>query len=147
MMELGATVCLPGEPRCLVCPVRQWCATQGDVPRKTAPPRQKQQEIWCALDQRAGRIRMVQRSKTTSLMAGMWELPQLAEAPVNGEAVRWRTFRHSITVTNYAVHVLRNPLKNGGKGSRRGKWIAIDKILQLPITGLTRKILKADGII
>jgi len=29
----------------------------------------------------------------------------------------------------------------------RGKWIAIDRIAQLPITGLTRKILRADGII
>jgi len=28
MMELGATVCVPGEPRCLVCPIRRWCVTQ-----------------------------------------------------------------------------------------------------------------------
>ena len=76
-------------------------------------------------------------------MAGMWELPQWAEPPLNGEGASWRTFRHSITVTNYTVHVLRDPGKHRG----RGKWIAIDKILQLPITGLTRKILKADSII
>jgi hypothetical protein len=29
----------------------------------------------------------------------------------------------------------------------KGKWIAIDRISQIPITGLTRKILKAGGII
>jgi hypothetical protein len=29
----------------------------------------------------------------------------------------------------------------------KGKWIAIDRIQQMPITGLTRKILKAAGII
>jgi len=28
MMELGATVCVPREPRCPMCPVRKWCATQ-----------------------------------------------------------------------------------------------------------------------
>jgi hypothetical protein len=28
-----------------------------------------------------------------------------------------------------------------------GKWVAIDRIPQLPLTGLTRKILKASGII
>jgi len=147
MMELGATVCLPGEPRCLICPVRQWCSTQGEAPRKTPPPRQKQKEIWCALDRRDGQIRMVQRSKSDSLMAGMWELPQWAEPPVNEEAARWRTFRHSITVTNYTVHVLRDSQNHRGQGASRGKWIAITKILQLPITGLTRKILKADSII
>jgi hypothetical protein len=29
----------------------------------------------------------------------------------------------------------------------KGKWIAIDRIPQIPITGLTRKILKAGGVI
>jgi len=77
----------------------------------------------------------------------MWELPQWAEPPVNEEAARWRTFRHSITVTNYTVHVLRDSQNHRGQGASRGKWIAITKILQLPITGLTRKILKADSII
>src|SRR6266853_4739327 len=28
MMELGATVCVPREPRCPMCPVRRWCVTQ-----------------------------------------------------------------------------------------------------------------------
>ena len=30
---------------------------------------------------------------------------------------------------------------------KTSKWVAIDQIPHLPITGLTRKILKADGII
>ena len=53
-----------------------------------------------------------------------------------------RTFRHSITVTDYTVHVTR-----AGTSITNGKWIAINEIPQLPITGLTRKILKAAGII
>src|SRR5882762_7223358 len=28
MMELGATVCVPREPHCPMCPVRNWCVTQ-----------------------------------------------------------------------------------------------------------------------
>ncbi|MGB9203051.1 MAG: A/G-specific adenine glycosylase, partial [Terriglobales bacterium] len=28
MMELGATVCVPRQPRCPTCPVRKWCVTQ-----------------------------------------------------------------------------------------------------------------------
>ena len=46
MMELGATVCVPREPRCLACPVRRWCGTRqssqsailsiGNTPTKTA---------------------------------------------------------------------------------------------------------------
>ena len=33
MMELGATVCLPRQPRCTICPVFELCATRGDPGR------------------------------------------------------------------------------------------------------------------
>ena len=160
MMELGATVCVPREPRCPMCPVRKWCATQQSMERRASPPgpaqnstRQVKKEIWCVLNQCDGGIRLVQRPSETSLMPGMWELPQSSEPPrpLPGSA-HWRTFRHSITVTDYTVHVvrntrLRNTLLRGAPPTAKGKWIAIDRIPQIPITGLTRKILKAGGII
>jgi len=158
-MELGATVCLPGAPRCSVCPVRKWCVTQGEVPRPAPLSRQEKKQLWCALEWRdrngsgQGKVRLVQRPKTASLMPGMWELPQSPEPPRPlPVSARWRTFHHSITITDYTVHVLRNtPLRNtplpGTPRPAKGKWIAIDRIPQLPITGLTRKILKAGGII
>jgi A/G-specific adenine glycosylase len=167
MMELGATVCVPREPRCPMCPVRKWCATEQSMERRASPPgrtpapnppRQVKKEIWCVLSQRDRGIRLVRRPKKTSLMPGMWELPQLSEFPRPLPAsAQWRTFRHSITVTDYTVHVLRNarlrnmPLHNTPLSdtppAAKGKWIAIDRIPQIPITGLTRKILKAGGII
>jgi A/G-specific adenine glycosylase len=156
-MELGATVCLPRQPQCPICPVRKYCATQGEVSRPQPASRQKKKQIWCALHRRAdaasGKIRLVQRPKKASLMPGMWELPQSSEPPHPlPTAALWRTFRHSITVTNYTVHVLRDmPLRDSPLRSvplaPKGQWIAIDRIPQIPITGLTRKILKADGII
>ena len=33
MMELGATVCLPRQPQCLLCPVSDLCATRGELDR------------------------------------------------------------------------------------------------------------------
>jgi A/G-specific adenine glycosylase len=171
MMELGATVCVPRDPRCLTCPVRQWCATRGEVPHGVGNERvpascQKKKQIWCALDWRDGNgnghgdgeVRLVQRPKKASLMPGMWELPQSSEPPrPERTAAHWRTFRHSITVTNYTVHVLRKTvlpntaLRNTSLPkpmfAAKAKWIAIDRIPQMPITGLTRKILKAGGII
>jgi A/G-specific adenine glycosylase len=168
MMELGATVCLPREPRCTDCPVREWCFTQGKIARHEPSSRQRKMQIWCSIDRRDGKnnnnnvrngggndngrakIRLVQRPKHVSLMAGMWELPQSSEPPRPlPNSVHWRSFQHSITVTNYTVHVLRNtPLPAASSAANaKGKWIAIGRIPQLPITGLTRKILKADGII
>jgi A/G-specific adenine glycosylase len=160
MMDLGATVCAPREPRCPMCPVRKWCVTQQSMERRAFPPgpatnrsRQVKKEIWCVLTQRDGGIRLVQRPGKTSLMPGMWELPQSSERPRPLPAsAHWRTFRHSITVTDYTVHVVR---KNSSRNTPlpdtspapKGMWIAIDRIPQIPITGLTRKILKAGGII
>jgi A/G-specific adenine glycosylase len=177
MMELGATVCAPREPRCVMCPVRKWCVVQQSgqganraitMEHRASPPgktrttptiRQVKKTIWCVLNQRdGGGIHLVQRPRTASLMAGMWELPQTSEPPQPvPAAAHWRTFRHSITVTNYTVHVLRNtPLRNmrlrntpspDTPPAAKGKWIATDRIPRIPITGLTRKILKAGGII
>jgi A/G-specific adenine glycosylase len=151
MMELGATVCLPRDPRCLACPVREFCATRGERLRSPSTvaklsTRQLKREIWCALDRRDGHVRLVKRGTKTTLMAGMWELPQCPELPhPSAKKAPWRTFRHSITVTDYRVHVLRD-WKLAGSFAR-GKWVAIDRIPDLPLTGLARKVLKAHGII
>jgi A/G-specific adenine glycosylase len=187
MMELGATVCVPRQPKCPECPLQELCATQQlrkssdrttvTMERRASPPgktptpassRQVKKEIWCALEWRdsngngnisvGGEVRLVQRSKKASLMPGMWELPQSSEPPHPlPAAATWRTFRHSITVTDYTVHVLRNALLRnnrlqhtpmpGASSGAKGKWVAVGRIPRLPITGLTRKILKAGGII
>jgi A/G-specific adenine glycosylase len=145
LMELGATVCLPHDPRCLVCPVRRQCAARGELPATKVVPRQKRVEIWCALERRDGHVRLLKRAANAALMAGMWELPRLRRKPKDGEAAHWRTFRHSITVTDYRVHVLR--LDKEYDSRRGGEWIALEKIPGLPLTGLARKVLKSDGII
>jgi A/G-specific adenine glycosylase len=158
MMELGATVCLPRNPGCASCPVRKWCATQGraDQSGRDARPqeltveqrpvsangRQVKKDIWCTLDERAGRVRLVQRPAESSFMPGMWELPQESRQPRSMSGVApWRVFRHSITVTDYTVHVLRR------QSAAKGKWVAIPEVNKLPLTGLTRKVLRASGII
>ena len=38
MMELGATVCLPREPRCPACPLRKWCAGATRMERRASSP-------------------------------------------------------------------------------------------------------------
>jgi A/G-specific adenine glycosylase len=182
MMELGAMVCTPRQPKCDACPIRTCCATQGEAPRITPRQRQARKEIWCLLDQRNGDIRLVKRPASSSLMAAMWELPQASptvsvsdesekkaakslaktanqrkiathsisrgsETP-NGRVPKerknsaWRTFRHSITVTDYTVHVIRAAVPR-----TKGAWIPIADLSNVPITGLTRKILKAARII
>jgi A/G-specific adenine glycosylase len=140
MMELGAMVCLPREPMCLACPVREMCVTRGELKRTAKSTRQKK-EIHFALDYHDDAVFLVERPREASLMPGMWELPEIAGH--NGTAETWLTLRHSITVTDYLVRVARCPAPQGISGS----WISQRRIAKLALTGLARKILRAANVI
>jgi len=141
MMELGAVVCAPRAPSCLVCPVIQLCATRGELPATTKPVPQQKREIHYALHLREAKILLSQRSRTASLMAGMWELPEL-ESMISGSTPSL-TLRHSITVTNYTVKVW--PATKSQ--TLTGKWIAVNRLHRLALTGLARKILRKASIL
>jgi A/G-specific adenine glycosylase len=135
MMELGATLCLPRQPQCLLCPVSGFCAARGELQAEAAKPRQKKRTIFFGLARRNGHVLLVQRGKTESLMPGMWELPEL---PSSARAKRVLSLRHSITVTDYQVNVME--IATPQKGS--GRWMSRSRLASLPLTGLARKILQ-----
>jgi len=138
-MELGATVCSPRQPRCLLCPVAGLCATRGELPSAGVTPRQQKREIHFGLARRNGSVFLVQRKKEESLMGGMWDLPEIVPSSVKP---MW-SLRHSITVTDYAVQVTEISGPNGAAG----KWIPIRRLESLPLTGLARKILRRAKIL
>jgi A/G-specific adenine glycosylase len=140
IMDLGATVCVPREPMCNVCPVHLFCATRGGLAKLMTEVRQKR-EIHYALGLRKGKVLLTRRSSKSTLMPGMWELPEIA--PQHAGSGSSFKLRHSITVTDYLVHVAKTeaPDENGGR------WISPSRISALPLTGLTRKILRSAGII
>jgi A/G-specific adenine glycosylase len=146
MMELGAVVCTPRAPACLTCPVIEQCATRGELATTTKPAPQKKCEIHYALDCRNGDCRdsevfLVQRARDLSLMPGMWELPELAR--MNGAGSPSFTLRHSITVTDYMVRVWRTATP----ADVPGKWIPLERLGKLALTGLARKILRKAGML
>jgi A/G-specific adenine glycosylase len=135
MMELGATVCLPRDPKCLVCPVSEFCATRGELPRAKSSARHKKLALHFGLARRDGQVFLIQRKRDESLMPGMWELPRFSGQP-SGELLF--ALRHSITVTDYTVRVMELP----SPSEQEGKWIAASRLPSLPLTGLARKILR-----
>jgi A/G-specific adenine glycosylase len=89
----------------------------------------------------SGQIFLIQRARNASLMAGMWELPEIP--PPNHHAKPILTVRHSITVTDYTVHVW-NVLD---LDLSAGQWTSIHRLPKLALTGLTRKILRKAGLL
>lgn len=146
MMELGATVCLPRNPRCVECPVVEACTTRGEHKTISRAPRQTK-TIACALVTRHrvgdAEVLLVQRAATESVMPGLWELPQLKRAnfPDNSLAM---CVRHAIMQTNYIVRVRAvHPAdtKRIFKSEARCKWIPVPGTATMALTGLARKIL------
>jgi len=140
MMELGATICTPRAPQCLLCPVNSLCKTRGAEERRPIQSR-KNKQLSYALARNNGSVLLVRRASDASLMAGMWELPVLSAPDVNGDAPVLR-LRHSITGTDYRVAVFAvapDQLPSTENGSR---WFNASQCERLPLTGLTRKILR-----
>ena len=138
MMELGATVCTPRAPQCLVCPLISWCATRGaDTPKPQAARKRKQ--VHYGLARKGNTVLLVQRPAAAKRMAGMWELP---ETRLKSCQQPLATFRHSITDTDYDVFVIAAPavVAKGLNGTAR--WFTPKQCQKLPLTGLTRKILR-----
>jgi A/G-specific adenine glycosylase len=141
VMELGATICLPGEPSCGRCPIMKFCGTRGTGEWRNHKPRQVKAEVSFLLATKDDSVLLVQRGAKESLMSGMWELPALSH-PIRNHEVLFR-LRHSITVTDYVVTVV----EQSEVSAENGEWIDQRKTLKLPLTGLTKKILRKAGII
>ena len=136
MMEFGATICTPRAPQCPACPLRQFCQLRG-VGDPQPHALRKREELSYAFARKGTAAFLVQRSKDASLMAGMWELPQLSPEQVNGHTPLLR-LRHSITDTDYRVTVF--PASDRPTEAK-GRWLAKPAWQRLPLTGLARKIL------
>ncbi len=104
MMELGATLCTPRTPQCVLCPLNAWCQSRSAEAVRPRAPR-KRRELRYALVERSGSVLLVQRPADASLMAGMWELPSVPEDRRNGNEPVAK-LRHSITDTDYDVSVI-----------------------------------------
>ena len=138
VMELGAIVCLPADPKCLICPLKGWCADPGRATKKAQGARLKR-ELTFLLASRRASVYLVRRPATEKLMAGMWELPPCEQR--DGGRVVHRA-RHSITNSDYSVTVLEATASEVSGGN----WCSLKNLRELPITGLTRKILRAKNL-
>lgn len=146
MMELGATVCTPRDPRCSACPVFEQCITRGE---HTTLPRQKMRSqaatygVWTKEAVGVRQVLLRKRGAHETQMAGMYELPPLEHSPLGVEpALR---VRHAITRTNYYVEIYQDGLKRPHVG-KDFIWVRVASLDRVPLTGLARKVLARLGM-
>ena len=154
IMELGATVCTPRNPQCLVCPLAIDCKTRGEhktPPRAAMISRAVGYALSVRMESDEGRQRgpggrevlLEQRSAQQTVMPGMWELPTLIRADVPQEDLRM-TVRHAIMQVNYYVRVrtvFEDDIESMTVEGGERRWVPLREAAGMALTGLARKVL------
>ena len=161
LMELGALVCTPVQPRCDICPLRRHCVAHcedrvNQLPTLTSRPESIERRVVAFVVGYKGRW-LVRQRPTGVVNAHLWEFPNVE---VNGNPLRATellekrfgfpatrmahlgTIRHSIThfritVEAFLVQLPRAP----GAQKRNGQWTARTKLDSLPFASAHRRIL------
>ncbi len=168
MMELGALICAPNNPRCSKCPLTVHCrafqdSKTGEYPRRIKRPALTYQHWTSGVIVRKGRILAVQRPET-GLLCGLWEFPCIPlkkeddplEALVSGlykivgihvaSPVRITTVNHTYTHFKLIMDVFCCHFKSGRvrlNGPAAFKWVKPVEITALPLHKAVHKALPA----
>lgn len=152
IMELGATVCLPRNPQCLVCPVNGLCAaraagSQQNLPVKSKAARTLEEHRTVFWIEQQDRVLLWQREAGSRLMPGFWELPETGQVAQPEVIAKLGSFRHSITFHNYRFDVIRAAAPAVVGPCR---WVGLGEIAKLPLSTIAQKarrtVLKAEAL-
>jgi len=147
MMELGATVCLPKNPQCLLCPWREACKARSQGREAELPIKGRKREpvklhiALLVIERESGGKRQIllkQRGAHESRLQGFWELPEQRDLPYAVKGERLGEFKHSITRHDYTIEVFRATLSRAGRGHR---WVNAGDLDALPLATTARKAL------
>lgn len=114
LMELGALVCLPNtEPKCEVCPCREFCLAYARGHQTALPVREKdkgkRKEEKTVFILRRGDCEAVQQRPNEGLLASLWEYPNvegtLNEQQAAKQLAEWDIIPHNWLKTAHKKHI------------------------------------------
>jgi A/G-specific adenine glycosylase len=150
LMELGATVCTPKNPQCLVCPVRAHCeaAAAGvqdriPLPKKTKPTPLLKRYVLCL---RHGRHYLIERRPETGRWAGLWQFKTIESNahPFTPEELKERlglvvseptplgVVRHGLTHRRYEFSAFLSEFR--GSRTAGQTWVTLDELDAYPLS-------------
>jgi A/G-specific adenine glycosylase len=154
LMELGATVCTPRNPQCLLCPVRDHCrAFAAGLQEKIPAPRKAKQtplvlrKTYCIRD---GNHWLIEQRPPTGRWAGMWQFITIAHDSeplplVTATPRLLMTISHALTHRRYQFEVficdVRGSPRLVDEPARR--WTTLKELLEFPLSRPHLKIAEA----
>lgn len=143
LMELGATICLPKNPSCVICPAQPYCKafkaqTTHELPLKKP---KKVSEIWAwepRVYSHKGQLAFV-KDASLPFLKNHWVLPgqarRLDSKPLTFD------FKHNITHHEIYVTLSSKPRKMTAPKEKEILWLSIEEIQRQIPTSLIKKTL------
>ncbi|GLC90300.1 A/G-specific adenine glycosylase [Lysinibacillus piscis] len=156
LMELGALICTPTSPKCLLCPVRDYCIAFHEGEPEKLPVKSKKVKMKhitydvLVCEDADGRLLVEQRPET-GLLANLWQFPMIEQGTETIE--QWLqayvtdvqtqqellTFKHVFSHLTWQItaHYMRcqTPME--------GEWLTREQIANLPMPVPMLKIFQA----
>ncbi len=159
LMDLGATVCVPGNPHCSQCPLNRMCEArklglQDERPVVKAKASVPHRLYAAAVIVRRGRVLLSQRP-SKGLLGGMWEFPKASVrtlSPRNVQAALRReqalnmgcaeplgVVHHRYSHFSAEVHAFRCTMDSRPVASQL-HWVSLRELEDLPMGRIDRQI-------
>lgn len=170
LMELGALICTPTNPACLLCPVREQCLAfengfVDDLPIKSKKKAPKPIELVVGVIQNSKGEFLIQQRPSTGLLANMWEFPtaELKSSSFSkGETLGFfieQEYKIEIEELAYVFNIehvfshliwkmdvfVGKTLKNTYSLKENQKWIRYEEFIELPFPVVHQKIYQQIG--
>ncbi len=165
LIELGATLCSPRNPRCSVCPLKTSCTAQREgmlnMAKKRSARSAPKPRLYCAtvLVQDSQGLFLLEPRAETSIWPGLWQLPTLERdtrewsASEVGDIAPERLLREMTAFTHHlthrevrftAWHTLRLGVRDSRAIARRrpgAEWLTYRHAITLPLSSPQRRLL------
>ncbi len=165
LMDLGATVCTPQKPACLVCPLSEMCQARAKGLQEALPVLERAQSVphyivTAAVVLRDGKV-LIARRPSQGLLGGLWEFPggKLESGESLAEGLRreireelnagirvnepFGVFKHAFTHFKITLHAFLCELEEGEPEAVEAseiKWVNIDDLTNYPMGKVDRQI-------
>jgi A/G-specific adenine glycosylase len=140
LMELGATVCTPRNPKCLICPVRGHCEAQSAGVQEQIPPPRKtkitpllRRDVLCI---RRDEKWLIEQRPAKGRWAGMWQFVTVERSrSLPPTSKRIGIVTHGLTHRRYHFRVLVCPdaTAEPANGHVARKWVTLDELDHFPL--------------
>lgn len=146
LMELGATVCLPRRPLCLVCPLRDDCRGRDraeDFPVKSRVAQVKREETVAII--RKGKSFYCEQVPEGKPWHGLWRFPDFDPARmVRGEEIariKYGITKYSVTMQAVSAKWVAVALR-ATKGQPNGRYLTTEEMQSLAFAAPHRKLIQ-----